>query len=58
MKRNELNSRVDALKQKIEADNNKLTKIKTELMAMSAAPTLSQLNKLLNTLRSIMVEEI
>lgn len=58
MKRNDLNSRVDALKQKIEADNDKLTRIKTELMAMSATPTLSQLNKLLKTLRSIMVEEI
>lgn len=57
MTRNELNSRVDALKQKIEEDNNKLTRIKTEVMAMSATPTLSQLTKLLKTLRNI-VEEI
>lgn len=57
MTRNELETRVDALKQKIEEDNNKLAKIKVELMAMGATPTLSQLTKLLSTLRSI-VEEI
>lgn len=56
MTRNELETRVDALKQKIEEDNNKLAKIKAELMAMGATPTLSQLIKLLNTLRSIMEE--
>nr|DAE62655.1 MAG TPA: hypothetical protein [Caudoviricetes sp.] len=56
MTRNELETRVDALKQKIEEDNDKLAKIKVELMAMGATPTLSQLIKLLNTLRSIMEE--
>lgn len=57
MKRNDLNSRVEALKQKIKSDNDKLIKIKTELKAMGTTPTLSQLTKLLSTLRSI-VEEI
>ena len=56
MKRNELNSRVEALKQKIQSDNDKLARIKAELMAMSASPTLSQLIKLLNALRTIMEE--
>lgn len=56
MKRNELNSRVEALKQKIQSDNDKLAKIKAELKAMSASPTLSQLIKLLNALRTIMEE--
>lgn len=56
MTRNELEARVDTLKQKIEEDNNKLTRIKAELMAMSAAPTLSQLIGFLNTLRTIMEE--
>lgn len=57
MKRNELETRVDALKQKIEEDNDKLAKIKVELMAMGTTPTLSQLTKLLSALRNI-VEEI
>ena len=57
MKRNDLNSRVETLKQKIKSDNDKLVKIKTELKAMGTTPTLSQLTKLLSTLRSI-VEEI
>ena len=56
MKRNELNSRVEALKQKIQSDNDKLSKIKTVLKAMSTTPTLSQLTKLLNALRTIMEE--
>ena len=56
MKRNDLNSRVEALKYKIELDKNKLAKIKAELMAMSASPTPSQLIKLLNALRTIMEE--
>lgn len=56
MTRNELETRVDALKQKIEEDNDKLAKIKAELKAMGTTPTLSQLIKLLNTLRSIMEE--
>lgn len=56
MKRNDLNSRVEALKQKIKSDDDKLTKIKAELKAMGTTPTLSQLIKLLNTLRSIMEE--
>lgn len=57
MKRNDLNSRVEALKQKIESDNDKLVKIKAELKAMGNTPTLSQLTKLLSALRNI-VEEI
>lgn len=57
MKRNDLNSRVEALKQKLKSDNDKLVKIKAELKAMGTTPTLSQLTKLLSTLRSI-VEEI
>lgn len=57
MKRNDLNSRVETLKQKIKSDNDKLVKIKAELKAMGTTPTLSQLTKLLSTLRSI-VEEI
>lgn len=56
MTRNDLNSRVDALKHNIEADSNKLARIKAELMAMGATPTPLQLIKLLNTLRSIMEE--
>lgn len=56
MKRNELNSRVEALKQKIQSDNDKLSKIKAVLKAMSTTPTLSQLTKLLNALRTIMEE--
>lgn len=56
MTRNDLNSRVEALKYKIELDKNKLAKIKAELMAMSASPTPSQLIKLLNALRTIMEE--
>ena len=54
MTRNDLNARVEALKHKIELDKNKLAKIKAELMAMSASPTLPQLIKLLNALRTIM----
>lgn len=57
MKRNDLNPRVETLKQKIKSDNDKLVKIKAELKAMGTTPTLSQLTKLLSTLRSI-VEEI
>lgn len=57
MKRNELNSRVEALKQKIQSDSDKLAKIKAELKAMGTTPTLSQLTKLLSALRNI-VEEI
>ena len=57
MKRNELNSRVEVLKNKIELDKSKLAKIKAELMAMGTTPTLSQLTKLLSALRNI-VEEI
>ena len=56
MTRNDLNARVEVLKSKIELDKNKLAKIKAELMAMSASPTLSQLIKLHNTLRTIMEE--
>ena len=56
MTRNDLDSRVEALKYKIELDKNKLAKIKAELMAMSASPTLPQLIKLLNALRTIMEE--
>ena len=56
MTRNDLNARVEALKNKIELDKSKLAKIKEELMAMSASPTLSQLIKLLNALRTIMEE--
>ena len=56
MTRNDLNSRFEALKYKIELDKNKLAKIKAELMAMSASPTLPQLIKLLNALRTIMEE--
>ena len=56
MTRNDLNSRVEVLKNKIELDKSKLAKIKAELMAMSASPTLSQLIKLLNALRTIMEE--
>lgn len=56
MTRNDLNSRVEALKHKIELDKNKLAKIKAELMAMSTSPTLPQLIKLLNALRTIMEE--
>ena len=56
MTRNDLNARVEVLKSKIELDKNKLAKIKAELMAMSASPTLSQLIKLLNALRTIMEE--
>ena len=56
MTRNDLNSRVEALKYKIELDKSKLAKIKAELMAMSASPTLPQLIKLLNALRTIMEE--
>lgn len=56
MKRNELNSRVEALKQKIQSDNDKLSKIKAVLKAMGTTPTLSQLTKLLNALRTIMEE--
>ena len=56
MTRNDLNSRVEALKYKIELDKNKLAKIKAELMAMSISPTPSQLIKLLNALRTIMEE--
>lgn len=54
MTRNDLNARVEVLKNKIELDKNKLAKIKEELMVMSASPTLSQLIKLLNALRTIM----
>jgi hypothetical protein len=54
MTRNDLNSRVETLKYKIELDKNKLAKIKAELMAMSASSTLPQLIKLLNALRTIM----
>ena len=54
MTRNDLNARVEVLKSKIELDKNKLAKIKAELMAMSASPTLPQLIKLLNALRTIM----
>ena len=56
MTRNDLNARVEVLKSKIELDKNKLAKIKAELMAMSASPTLPQLIKLLNALRTIMEE--
>lgn len=56
MTRNDLNARVEVLKNKIELDKSKLAKIKAELMAMSASPTLSQLIKLLNALRTIMEE--
>lgn len=56
MTRNDLNARVEVLKNKIELDKSKLAKIKEELMAMSASPTLSQLIKLLNALRTIMEE--
>lgn len=56
MTRNDLNTRVEVLKSKIELDKNKLAKIKAELMAMSTSPTLSQLIKLLNALRTIMEE--
>lgn len=56
MTRNDLNARVEVLKYKIELDKNKLAKIKAELMAMSASPTLPQLIKLLNALRTIMEE--
>ena len=56
MTRNDLNARVEVLKNKIELDKNKLAKIKAELMAMSASPTLPQLIKLLNALRTIMEE--
>lgn len=56
MTRNDLNARVEVLKNKIELDKSKLAKVKTELMAMSASPTLSQLIKLLNALRTIMEE--
>lgn len=56
MKRNELNSRIEALKQKIQSDNDKLSKIKAVLKAMGTTPTLSQLTKLLNALRTIMEE--
>ena len=54
MTRNDLNARVEVLKNKIELDKNKLAKIKEELMAMSVSPTFSQLIKLLNALRTIM----
>lgn len=56
MTRNDLNARVEVLKNKIELDKSKLAKVKAELMAMSASPTLSQLIKLLNALRTIMEE--
>ena len=56
MTRNDLNARVEVLKNKIELDTSKLAKIKAELMAMSTSPTLSQLIKLLNALRTIMEE--
>lgn len=56
MTRNDLNARVEVLKNKIELDNSKLAKIKEELMAMSVSPTFSQLIKLLNALRTIMEE--
>ena len=56
MTRNDLNARVEVLKNKIELDKSKLAKIKAELMAMSASPTLPQLIKLLNALRTIMEE--
>ena len=56
MTRNDLNARVEVLKNKIELDKNKLAKVKAELMVMSASPTLSQLIKLLNALRTIMEE--
>ena len=56
MTRNDLNVRVEVLKSKIELDKSKLAKIKAELMAMSASPTLPQLIKLLNALRTIMEE--
>lgn len=56
MTRNDLNARVEVLKNKIELDKSKLAKIKAELMAMSASPTPSQLIKLLNALRTIMEE--
>lgn len=56
MTRNDLNSRVEALKHKIKLDSDKLTRIKAELLVMSATPTLSQLISLLNTLRAIMEE--
>ena len=54
MTRNDLNARVEVLKNKIELDKNKLAKIKEELMVMSVSPTFSQLIKLLNALRTIM----
>lgn len=54
MTRNDLNARVEVLKNKIELDKNKLAKIKEELMTMSVSPTFSQLIKLLNALRTIM----
>ena len=56
MTRNDLNARVEVLKNKIELDKNKLAKIKEELMVMSVSPTFSQLIKLLNALRTIMEE--
>lgn len=56
MTRNDLNARVEVLKNKIELDNSKLAKIKEELMVMSVSPTFSQLIKLLNALRTIMEE--
>ena len=56
MTRNDLNARVEVLKNKIELDKSKLAKIKAELMAMSASTTLPQLIKLLNALRTIMEE--
>lgn len=56
MTRNDLNARVEVLKNKIELDKSKLAKIKAELMVMSASPTLPQLIKLLNALRTIMEE--
>ena len=56
MTRNDLNARVEVLKNKIELDKSKLAKIKAELMAMSTSPTPSQLIKLLNALRTIMEE--
>ena len=39
MTRNDLNARVEVLKNKIELDKSKLAKVKAELMAMSASPT-------------------
>ena len=56
MTRNDLNARIEVLKNKIELDKSKRAKIKEELMAMSSSPTLSQLIKLLNALRTIMEE--